>query len=284
MGYLFIALTVFCSLLIAHFLKLSEKSNVRLLNILAINYLTATLLSFFISENYDLAIFVIHPEILLLGAFLGVLFIGNLFVYSRSLDRVGMGISIATMRLSLVIPIAVSLILYGEDISFINSVGIFCVLISLVLMAPNATKNIQAEKRDFIFPIILFVFTGLVDTSLKVYNEELGSIFGEYQFLSVIFLFSFFIAIAILAYKKEFNFKVKEILYGFLIGLANLYSSFFLLLALDKLPGSIAFSIVNISTVLLGTFIGITIWMDKISTKQRIGLTTALISILLLII
>ncbi len=283
MGLFYVALSVACSLSIAHFLKVAEQSKSRVLNVLCINYITAAGISFFISDSYSFAEHQIPFTILLLALVLGVIFIANLFIYSASINKIGMGISIAAMRMSLVIPIAISLFIYGESFHVVKYFGIGFVFLALYLLIPRIKESQSRVSSDFIFPILLFLMTGIADTSLKVYESEFSGVLSEYSFLSMIFFSSFVLGMIVLAYKKELNFSGKEILCGIIIGVANLYSSFFLILALKEMQGSIVFSIANVANVLFGALIGFVVWKDELSTKQKAGLLLALISILILI-
>jgi multidrug transporter EmrE-like cation transporter len=62
-----------------------------------------------------------------------------------------------------------------------------------------------------------------------------------------------------------------------------LYSSIFLIYALGGISGSIAFPVVNTINVLGGTFLGLFIWGDKVTSKQWVGITVAILAIILLI-
>jgi multidrug transporter EmrE-like cation transporter len=52
---------------------------------------------------------------------------------------------------------------------------------------------------------------------------------------------------------------------------------------LGGISGSIAYPVVNILNVLGGTFLGLIIWNDRVTTKQWIGIATAVIAIVILI-
>ena len=221
--------------------------------------------------------------VLLIAVGLGAVFITNFAVYSISLERIGMGISIAAMRLSLIIPIGLSLFIYQEWISVIQYLGIVLVFVAFYLMLPVRNTGSIRNSGDIIYPVLLLLMSGIADASLKVYEREFSSAFHGYGFLGLIFLSAFLIGTIRLVWKKDFNFSFSEILYGIFIGIVNLYSSFFLIAALKELPGSIVFPMVNISIVLIGSLIGYLYWKDKISGKQLTGLILATISILLLI-
>lgn len=283
MGLFYIALSVGCSLTIAHFLKLSEKADTRLVNVLTINYLIATAISFSISGNDLIGESSTSPELLLFTTVLGAFFILNFFIYSVSIQKNGIGISIAAMRLSVVIPICLSLFFYGEYIQPIQYVGIMMVFPAFYLMiAKIENAKLESFKSTFIL-LLLFVFNGMIDASLKIFERKFSADIPEYLFLALIFSSSFIIGSIYLITQKNFTFSKRELFYGIIIGIANLYSSFFLLLALKEMAGAIVFSITNVANVVLGALIGVLIWKDTLTAKQKAGLILALISILILI-
>ncbi|MEQ8525582.1 MAG: hypothetical protein RIB15_12885 [Gracilimonas sp.] len=283
---LYIFLSISCSLTIAQILKLAENRKLNVLKILVCNYLAGFLISLFNSTEFS-----VFPEIspdpgiwlIILALILGIIFIANMVVYSRSIDRVGMGVSIAAMRMSLIFPIGISLFVFGEAIGGLKYIGIILALGSLLLMVPRiSTKSISGFSHAWL-PVLIFLMTGMADTGLKVYEQLFSQQISEDLFVSGIFFFSFLVGIVILLKRREIHFNFTEIVYGIATGVVNLYSSIFLIYALKLMPGSIVFPLVNVSLVVLGTIIGIGIWKDKPSAKQWSGLAVAVISIILLV-
>ncbi|MFN1833856.1 hypothetical protein AB2B38_001235 [Balneola sp. MJW-20] len=286
MGYLFIAASVFCSLCIAQLLKIGEQKKHNVLNILVINYGVAFLVSFFTSIEFkdgfsalgDIEVIIFVSVILL-----GIMFIGNMVLYSRSIDRVGMGISIAAMRTSLVFPIALSIFLYAEFLSNYKYLGIALAFIALYMMLPEVNWKKLRDHKSLLLPLGIFLITGLTDSGLKIFEAEFSQILSEDLFLSGIFLVSFITGILFSLRKGKMEFTTAEIMLGSMVGIVNLYSSIFLLYALKELPGSLVFPLTNIALVVIGTLIGIAVWKDKINKRQLVGLTLSIVSIIILI-
>ncbi|MEX0844074.1 MAG: hypothetical protein WD022_02290 [Balneolaceae bacterium] len=286
MGLIYIALSVICSLAIAQILKLAENRELNILKILVCNYLAGFLISFFNSREFSVfpnSTPEINIWLILLALILGFVFIGNMVAYSKSIHRVGMGVSITAMRMSLVFPIAASLFVFGETLASIRYLGIILALASLVLMVPRIKTRSISGLSDAWLPILIFLMTGIADTGLKVYERLFEQEISEDLFISGIFFVSFIIGMGILIKRKQIHFSFTEIGYGIATGIVNLYSSIFLLYALKLIPGSVVFPLVNVSLVVLGTLIGIWFWKDKPSVKQWSGLAIAIISIVLLL-
>ncbi len=281
MGLLFIALSVLCSLCIAHLLKLVRRAELSIIPVLVVNYFTAACISFLTSKE-NTQLWDISYATLFFAAFTGCLFIVNFFLYSYSLNKNGVGISIAAMRLSLVLPVIVSLFIYNEYLDFATYVGIGIVFIALLLLIPFSKTDSGARFSSSL--IVLFLLNGLVDVLLKIYDRELATSLSKDVFLFLIFMSAFIVGSTYLIVKKKFMFDKKIVVYGFLIGIVNLYSSFFLLLALEYLSGALVFSATNMLNVFLGTLLGIFYWKDHLNRNQMWGLGLAIIAIILLVI
>ncbi|SMO36392.1 EamA family transporter [Gracilimonas mengyeensis] len=288
MALIYIALSIGCSLILAQILKLAENQKLSVLHVLVSNYAAGCLISLWNAPEWGGTSF--FPETANLGwgvtttvLLLGLVFIANLLVYSKSIHRVGMGVSIAAMRMSLVFPIGVSLFVFGEQLVSIRYIGILVALASLLLMVPRIRTKSISGVSDAWLPVLIFVMTGVADTGMKVYERLFSAQISEDLFVSGIFLVSFLIGGLVLLKRGEYQITWKEAMYGVVAGLVNLYSSIFLLYALKMMPGSVVFPLVNVSLVVFGTFIGVWFWNDKPSGKQWTGLAMAVVSIFLLL-
>ena len=123
MGVFYILLSVLCSLCIAHLLKIVQKKQLPIIPVLVINYITAAILSLSLS-NGDFILTELSCINYIFAISIGFLFITNFFLYSYSIEKSGIGVSIAAMRLSLVLPIIVSVFAYNEYIELSNYFGI----------------------------------------------------------------------------------------------------------------------------------------------------------------
>lgn len=284
MAYLFIVLSAACSLLIAHLLKASEVKKLRTIHTLTVNYLFAGIiavgLGWFRSSQIS-----IGPGLMVIGfcAVVGIFFISNFVVYSKSVHTNGVGVTITAMRLSLLIPVVVSIYLYDESLDIIESGGVLLVFVALGLLIPKKSNIKIGEINAGWLLLIIFVLSGFADVSLKIYKEEFSGHLNELLFMGFVFLAAFLIGITICTIKKGPLFQTEEWKMGAFIGLPNLYSSIFLIYALDSISGSIAYPIVNMLSVAGGTALGLIRWKDTVSRLQWIGLGIALIAIIILL-
>lgn len=285
-GWIFIILSALTSILIAHFLKLSESRDLNTIRVLTVNYFVASVAALFLNihSGPDIEQIELISQPILLSGFVGAIFIANFFFYSKSVFHNGVGISIAAMRISLIIPVLLSTIWYMELLSLVQWVGVFLVFATLFLLLPRKRKvDFKIKKESGWLLLLLFLGTGVGDASLKVFESEYSEIIGKELFMGFVFLTAFIIGIMTLVIRREFQFNLKEMMLGMAIGIPNLLTSIFLIMALERMNGAVVYSSVNVLTVVGGTMIGIIIWKDHFTKTQWAGILLTIISIVLLI-
>lgn len=285
-GWLFIIGCSACSVLIAHLFKLTEKKGLNTIRVLAVNYGAAAFVSFMISAtNGSLSESAANLplEMAVLAFVLGLIFIINFFTYSKSVHHNGLGISVAAMKISLLIPVLLAAFWYNESLSGIQWAGIVLVFFTLFLLLPaEKNKKVSAAKWSTL-PLFLFVLTGFGDSALKIFEEESSPFLDASFFMGTVFLTSFIAGIAYSFSGNRYAMKRSEFVMGLKIGLPNLLTPLFLIGALEQINGAVVYSSVSILTVLGGTLLGILMWSDRLTIRQKTGLLLSLIAILLLI-
>ena len=284
MGYFFILCSATCSVAIAHLLKVTEVRELRTLNTLTANYLSASVIALTLGV-YQLGGLPKMPslQLILFSVIVGAFFITNFLIFSKSVHANGMGITIVFMRLSLLVPILISVYLYSEYLGLIESLGVFLVFGSMALLVPKK-GNVRIGKINAAWLLLfIFILAGFADASLKVYKEEFSIQVNELIFMGLVFSSAFIIGLIISLLRKGPLFTKGEAQLGGLLGVPNLYSSIFLIWALGTVDGSIAYPVVNIATVIGGSLLGLWYWRDKISTLQWVGMGIAIAAILMLL-
>lgn len=284
-GWTFILLSAGCSILIAHFLKLIEFKKLSTMRVLTVNYVIASAAAFLFPGNaagFNLEISTAYPALILAGI-VGVIFIANFFIYSKSVDYNGVGISVAAMRISLIIPVLLSTLWYLELLSTRQWIGVVTVFAALFMLLPNKRKMLREPLSAAWLLVLLFLGTGLGDGSLKIYEVEYAQLLSKQQFMGFVFLSAMAVGLMVIAVRKNWQFNRKELFFGAAIGIPNLYSAIFLIEALERLNGAIVYSSINILVVLGATLLGMIRWGDRLTKIQWGGIIFTLLAILLLI-
>lgn len=281
MGFLYLILSVLCSLIIVHLLKVVKYRQARMLPVLTVNYWVATVIAS-VSSSGSAITLALPIRLILLTGTAGALFILNFIVYGSSVNRNGVGVSVTAMRLSLVIPVLVSIIGYRERINFLIITGLIGVFTALFLLSRVRNQKKETEWKPILL-IALFLGTGFSDAALKIFRENGVGFMNPDLFMAGVFGTAFLIGITGVILRRQYRIKLNEIGFGVMIGIPNLYSSIFMIMALKYIGGAIAFSIVNILIVAGGTILGYVYWKDRITKRQFRGIMIGMVSIVLMI-
>lgn len=283
MAYLHIALSAGLSILIAHILKVNERRNVRTLHVLTLNYVFALALLPFLLPEGAVLIPSVNDVFILATVVNGVLFILNFYAYSKSVDANGVGLSVAAMRMSLVIPVFFAITQYGEPFHVGVGTGMALVLIALGLMILRPGISILRSIKDGRLLVGMFLMSGICDVFIKMYERNPAPGVHDAHFVFTIYLISMITGMTVLAVKRQLHFTRDELRIGLWIGIPNLLTFVFMLKALAMMPATVAFSLSHLSVVLGGTVLGKTVWKDDLRPTQWLGILLALSAILILI-
>ncbi len=268
----FLILSIIASVAIGNLLHMFKEkdSHLKILQVFLGNYLVASIVSFGMIKNFD---YNIVPLDISLGAVFGIMFLVNFIFYQSNIVRNGMAISISVMRISVVIPILISIIVFKESLPFLNYVGIFIVLIAFVMMGKSSTI------RDKVWLFYLFAITGFTEIGMKLFHEIASA--PDNQMLFYLFTSAFIVNLAILIHKKE-KIQMKYLGAGLLLGIPNQLTSYFFLLGLSSVEAAIAYPFVSSNVVLLGFMSDKYLWKSKFSRYQYIIYGLILLGVILI--
>lgn len=283
---IYILLSILSSSIIFVVFKLYRKYEVNTLQAIIINYFIACTVGFFgyidnlhISEIPNRFWF---PGTLVLGA----LFITVFNLAAITTQRSGMAVVSVATKMSVAIPVFCGIFLYHESTGFLKILGIILALVAVYLTSIKSEEGISIQKRNLIFPLLVFLGSGIIDTSIKflenfyVSEDEVG------LFSSTIFAIAGSIGTCILivqAILGKLKITFKNILGGIALGIPNYFSIYFLVMAL-RTPGlesSVLFTINHVGIVLASTLLGIVLFREHLIRKNWIGIALAVLAILM---
>lgn len=215
---------------------------------------------------------------------LGFVFIAVFNVMAITAQRNGLSVVAVASKMSVVIPIIFGFLLYNESIGWIKILGILLALLSIYLVTVNPDKIIKSGS--LIYPLIVFIGSGFIDTSLK-YLETTHVKEGDVALFSAsIFATAFCIGIVIILHqltKKTFKFEIKNLIGGLTLGIVNYFSIFFLIKAIGykDLESSTVFTLNNVAILLTTAILGVVLFNEKLNTKNKLGILLASIGIVL---
>ena len=282
---IYLLLSIAASTIILILFKLFDRYRVNTLQAIVVNYYVACVTGLATYKG-SIDIQEIYTSKWFVGAvLLGFLFISIFNVMALTTQRNGLSVASVAAKMSVIIPVVFGIYMYHEGIGSQKLIGITLALVAVYLTSVKS-KTAFNSKKGLILPIILFIGSGIIDTSIKYFETTYVAKNGIPVFSAAIFFFAGLIGTGIVIKKvleKTIKFDVKSLAGGFALGIVNYCSIYFLLKALqfEGLESSTIFTVNNVAIVMLSTLIGLMLFREKIYTKNWIGVAIAIVSIIL---
>ncbi|MBS9463114.1 DMT family transporter [Flagellimonas sp. 389] len=282
---LYLVLSVLCSSLIFVIFKLFSVYKVQTLYAIITNYVVACVVGLVLYEGT-----IDFNEITHKSWFLGTLALGMFFILifnlmAKTSQVAGVSVASVATKMSLVMPVIFGVIQYKESLSLLQIIGILLAL-AAVYFASLKENGIVVSKKILVLPLLVFLGSGIIDISMKYFQENHLQPEEVSIFSAMIFGFAAitgFVFIGSKAIKQPITLNFKNVLGGIALGIPNYFSIFFLIRALENkaLSSAVIFTLNNVAIVMLSTILGILIFKEKMSLKNRAGILLAVISIVL---
>ena len=285
---IYLLLSIFISTGLFVIFKYFGIYKIDVLKAIVVNYMVALTLGFASAEkSVDFSEIPNQPWFY--GALiLGALFVAIFFVMAMTAQKNGVSVTSVAGKMSVVIPIVFGVFLYNESITFFKIIGIVIALIAVYLASVKESKT-EIKNAGLLFPILLFFGSGAIDTILKyvevsyVPDNEVAVFSGSLFAIAAIFGL---IILGIKSFKKPAPFGAKNIVAGIILGVPNYYSIVFLIKALqnNNFESSVLFTVNNVGIVILSTLVGLFLFKEHFSLKNKIGVFLAIIGIIIVTI
>lgn len=224
----------------------------------------------------------ISPFTIVLGLITGFLYIGGMYIGMTTIGRRGASIAISVSQLSVLIPVSLSVAVFGEHLSTMQLIGVAVALISLPLLAAKVGGGLSGGfDRETLLLIVAQIFVqGFAQFSSKVLVATgLGA--ERSAFFLAVFISATIVTIPI-ALRHRVEIRRKDLGFGSVVGVFNIGGNLSILLALAALPGAIVFPLVNSGGLLLVTVLSWLIFKERISRVNAIGIALTLAAVLLI--
>ena len=283
---IYIAISIILFNVLVVFFKLFEKYNIDNLQALISNYFISALLSLLLLSENDNIQSSIESEWFIHAIILGTLFISIFNIYALGIQKIGIATSSVINKMSFVVPVVFSIIFYENEVFSLSILfGVLLALLGIYLSSTN-NSSFNFDKKYLWIILIIFFGQGIVDIVL---NDSKFYIPKDENFLFFLILFisATTAGILILFAKKQIShIKIKNLLWGAIFGIPNFFSIFYFLKALqsdyfiDK--SYLIFPLTSVGIVVTTTFLGVLIYKEILTKRNLIGITIAVISILII--
>lgn len=270
--------SILASAFIAVIMRLSSDRVRSPLAMLFSNYLVCTLLGI-IYTDFQIFLPQVPGYFGTLGMSLinGCMYLGSFMLFQYSTRKNGVVLSSIFMKLGLLVPMAMSVLVFREFPSVVQLLGFGLAVTAILLI--NYQKG--SEKGNLgLGLLLLLLLAGCGDAMSKIFNM-VGNADLEDQFLLFTYGTAFILCTTVMIGRREKP-GMQELIYGALIGIPNFFSTKFMLAALIDVPAVVAFPTFSVATMLLVTLAGTVFFREKLSKNQWIALVIILVALALL--
>lgn len=283
----YLILSILISTLFGISFKVIAVNNIKSFQAIVINYLVAGSLGF-ITTSSDVTPFTIFSQKWVWVAIgLGIVFVSSLFVIAETTARSGISVAQVSNRMAVVIPISVAMMYYGDALTVFKVAGILLAIVSVYLVSHKEESGTQKQKLWWLFPLVIFICSGIIDSSINYAQRFLLSDNDFDAFLSTVFMTAFVFGFLVLLYQlaiQKHSFQAKAIPAGAILGVINFGTMYFIVKALNSevLEPSALFPVNNLSILTLSTIISVLVFKEKLSGKNWLGIALSLLAIFIL--
>ena len=282
---LFLALNIVLLSGFGLFLKHAKNNQQRLNPIGFVNYLTAFFISVWVlSQEQD---FEFSRLTLALGVTNGVTYAVGFELFTIGIRLSGIVVTAAIVRLSIVIPILVSMLFWQEIPNRWQTIGLLLTFLAIPLLSQREKEPTYRWTPDrpevsqglgFAIVITILIVTGISRLTMKAFNE-MCPIDEKSFYMTLLFGVATIVYLAVCLYQRIWP-NWWEVFYGVLIGVCNVGGSWALLVALDQVSALIAFPMSSSGGVLFTMFVGIVFLHERLSRTSLIGALVATIALI----
>ncbi|MEX1201866.1 MAG: EamA family transporter [Ferruginibacter sp.] len=274
--------------------KLCDRFNINKLHAIVFNYLTCAVTgSLVIGAVPNYSRYTAEPWFFY-ALMMGALFFVTFNLIALAVQKSGLAVASVASKLSLIIPFTVSIFLYNETVGWMKIAGIILALVAVLFtLYPSKTNNSITPNTStlsfdkIILPLIVFIGTGVVDTTVKYVQHHFITDANNDDYLISTFTAAFavgFFYLGILLLRKKEKFQPTSVLAGIAIGIPNYFSIWCLVHVLKKYgdSSSVIIPVNNMGIVLFSAIVAWLFFREKLTRTNWFGIALSIAAILLI--
>lgn len=286
MVYLILAILFSTGVFVA--MRLFERFHLDNHQALMWNYVFAAGTGFLVCKQFDTPAQLVAEPWFGLSIITGFWFIFTYLLMTASTQRSGVTVTSLSSKLSVVLPTLAGVVLFGEKLNFVATLGIVLALVALVLVVGG--KKGDLANRTYtdkgllisLLPVFIFFGTGTGDILMKLTEQQNQT--GDLGFMiAFIYFIALLFGIIIVAYdliRGKSKWQWKSALGGIGLGIINYFSTYCVYNAMRCFDNVVLFPIYNIGVVSVTALSGWLLFKEKLTWKNYLGLVIAIIAVI----
>jgi len=269
--------------------KVCEKYKVSIFQAIVFNYITCVVTGSIVNSAFPINGEVIHQTWFYWAMFMGILFISIFNIVGMTAQKISVAVASVANKLSLIIPVVLSVYLYHETVKGWKLFGVILALIAVLLtcyqpIGPNPDEKKVQENWKYLLPIALFFGSGLLDALINHVQQTYVTIENSNAYLISGFFSASIIGSLYLIYQYVTGkqiFAIKNLLAGILIGIPNYFSIWCLVHFLKQSPwqSSASIPVNNMGIVLFSSVVAWVLFKERLSVINWLGIILSIVAI-----
>jgi drug/metabolite transporter (DMT)-like permease len=287
---IFLLLSILANTAIYPIFKLFDQKGVQLFPAIVFNYLTALSFGLWMVPDLKTATASMNegPIWAIGGIALGAIFISIFYLMGISSQKVGVGITTIASKMSLAL--AVLLFAYFDPTQMPNGIKIIAIVLAMVGVVCSSLKEDQGQFqiKDLLFPLLILLGSTVIDFGVAYFqgfttNDNELNLYSCLSFGAAGSIGILLLSVFVLMGKVKL--RLYDALAGIGLGLVNYGSIFFLVKAYNAqlFASSTTLPINNLAVVMLGSLIALTVFKERFSRTNYIGIFCCLLALVLLV-
>jgi drug/metabolite transporter (DMT)-like permease len=283
---LFLLLGIVCNVAILLIVRSFSRFGVASFPAIVVNYFVAASLSLVFTSSKS--VFLEATHLWVPALILGILFVSVFYLISLTAEKMGVSVASVANKMSVVIPVIMAFLLYGDEITFFKVLGILLALLSVVFVSSRAKSEVSAARANWLLPAAVFIGTGVIDAIVNYAQKKIVTSNDETACLTGLFFYAagtFGVLAFLLFYKDKATLNYKRtVLAGIILGIPNYFSIYLVMRAItdNVLESSVLYPVVNVSVVLGSTLGGLFFFSERLSAKNWLGIVLSVTAIALI--
>lgn len=259
-----------------------EFHKINTLHAIIFNYLGAIIIGLFVFITPESLLEIPKTPYVIESIIVGFLFLFNFYIIAKTAQLRGISFATFANKMSIGIPIIVTVIWFGELISISKIVGIFLTFLAIYFITKKDISK-SNDSKLILLPLAVFVFTGILETIINLTQKAYFKGPNDISFFvisSFVFSFIFGLIILVILYQKI---KMRNIIAGLILSIPNTLGVYFFVKCLNAFEDSTSIlPVLHIGSLVLSILIGYLLYKDKLSLINWVGVVVAFIAIFFL--
>ena len=273
--------------------KACEKFNIPVFPAIVFNYITCVITGSLVNGAFPVNADAIGTPWFRWACIMGVLFVSIFNIIGITTQKIGVAVASVANKLSLIIPVILSVYLYGETVAGWKLAGVAIALVAVILTCyPSVAGNGDSKASGsgslkYILPLVLFIGSGLLDSLINHVQQTYVTAENSNAYLISGFFSAAVIGSVLLVFQyllKKRKFEWKHVAAGILIGIPNYFSIWCLIHFLKASPWESSASIPmnNMGIVLFSTLVAAVLFKERLSAINWVGVLLSAVAIYLI--